>query len=64
MQALLQSLSTGYSRDIATLFGNSLSDPVMIIYGDSLLSVNFLALAESHQATAADVTILSHQPDF
>ncbi len=56
--------TAGCSYDVATRIRDSLSDPVMIVYGDSLLSANFSAMMENHKAMAADLTILSHQPDF
>lgn len=56
--------TAGSSRDVGTLLGDSLTDPVMIVYGDSFLSADFKAMVQYHKKTIADITILSHKPDF
>lgn len=40
------------------------SDTIMVVYGDSLLRVNYFELCEFHKQKASNCTILYHHPKF
>lgn len=51
-------------RDVLEELGNCVSDPYLVVYGDSLLQADLSAMIAFHQKVEADATILYHRPDF
>lgn len=51
-------------RQVERLLGDGLSDPYLVIYGDSLLRADLQAMTTFHLESRAAVTILHHRPDF
>ncbi len=56
--------TAGCVRDVLRGLGPQVSDPCMVIYGDSLLRTSYRSLLVSHQENEAQCTILTHRPRF
>jgi len=51
-------------REVVRSLGHDVTDPYIVVYGDSLLRADLVGMAAFHQERGADVTILYHKPDF
>jgi NDP-sugar pyrophosphorylase family protein len=51
-------------REVVRALGDDVSDPYLVVYGDSLLRADLSGMAAFHLERQADVTILYHRPDF
>jgi NDP-sugar pyrophosphorylase family protein len=51
-------------RDLVRALGDSISDPYIVVYGDSLLRADLAGMVAFHLEREADITILYHRPDF
>ncbi|MFX1364669.1 MAG: sugar phosphate nucleotidyltransferase [Promethearchaeota archaeon] len=51
-------------KSIITSIENTISDPFIVIYGDSLLKVDYNKMIEFHKEKKSFCTILYHQPNF
>jgi mannose-1-phosphate guanylyltransferase / phosphomannomutase len=56
--------TAGAVRAIKDSFAGSVSDLLLVIYGDSLLDADYSSLLNSHAETGTSCTILYHRPDF
>ena len=54
--------TAGTIKHILTGLDSNITDPFMVIYGDSLLNANYTDLISFHDRNKADVTILYHNP--
>ena len=50
--------------EVVSALGKDVSDPYLVVYGDSLLHADLAAMAAFHLSRKADATILYHRPDF
>ncbi len=51
-------------RDVVNALGSSVSDPYLVVYGDSLLRADLDRMLAFHHEHGADATILFHCPDL
>ena len=56
--------TAGIVRDIVNGLESIISDPFLVIYGDSLLQPDFGQMVLFHNEDKSDITILSHNPVF
>ena len=56
--------TAGTTKHLVNKFGDEISDPFMVIYGDSLLKANYQEMIEFHKIKNSCVTILDHCPNF
>lgn len=56
--------TAGTTREIISKMGEQISDTFMVIYGDSLLRVNYQKMLEFHKRKKSWATILYHSPNF
>ena len=56
--------TAGTIWEILKFYGNEISDPFMVVYGDSLLKADYSKMLDFHKTKQSKCTILYHRPDF
>ena len=56
--------TAGTTKDLIDKMKDEVSNPFMVIYGDSLLKANYQKMLEFHRRRNSWVTILYHRPNF